>query len=275
MAGDTRKASGTAPAPMPERAEDVAALIEGSELAVFLDYDGTLTPIVDRPDLAVLSDPMRASVRRLAGLCTVAIVSGRDREDVAGLVGLDDLAYAGSHGFDISGPGGLRIEHQEGAAFSEAVDRAARRLENALRDIEGALVEPKRFAVAVHYRQVAADDVPAVERAVADVLEAVPELRRTEGKKVFELRPRFDWDKGRAVLWLIEALGLGRPEVLPIYLGDDTTDEDAFRALAGRGLGILVGPPEGETAADWTLKDPAAVGRFLDALADTLEHRGR
>lgn len=255
------------------RDADVAELIKEQTPAVFLDYDGTLTPIVARPDLAILSNQMRAAVRRLAGLCTVAVVSGRDRADVERLVGIRDLVYAGSHGFDIAGPGGLRIEHEEGSTFSAAVGRASTMLQEGLAPVAGALVEPKRFAVAVHYRQVADSDLPALEAAVDRVLEAVPELRKTHGKKVFELRPRFDWDKGKAVLWLLDALRLDRPEILPVYLGDDTTDEDAFRALDGRGVGIFIGEPGAESAAAYRLDDPEAVGRFLDALAAALERR--
>jgi trehalose-phosphatase len=255
----------------PVRDEEIARLVENRRPALFLDYDGTLTPIVARPDLAIMSDEMRAAVRRLAELCTVAIVSGRDRADVERLVGLGGLVYAGSHGFDIAGPGGLRIEHEQGAVFAEAVERASAMLQEALASIPGALVEPKRFAVAVHYRQVADADLPPVEAAVDRVLADVPELRKTPGKKVFELRPSFDWDKGQAVLWLIGALNLDRPEVLPFYLGDDTTDEDAFRALAGRGIGIFVGGPETDTAAAWRLDDPHDVGRFLGALSEILE----
>ncbi len=271
--GELSVAGPEAPAPMPQDADAIARLIAGRRPALFLDYDGTLTPIVARPEMAILSDKMRASVRRLAGLCPVAVVSGRDRADVERLVGLDGLVYAGSHGFDIAGPDGLRIEHEAGAEFSAAAARAAGILQDALASVEGALVEPKRFAVAVHYRQVADADLPVLEAAVERALEDVPELRKTQGKKVFELRPRFEWDKGKAVLWLLEALDLDGPEVLPFYLGDDTTDEDAFRALAGRGVGILVGAPEGPTSAAWGLADPAEVGRFLDTLADTLEHR--
>lgn len=151
----------------------------------------------------------------------------------------------------------------------EPPERCARRWHRS----GGALVEPKRFAVAVHYREVSTEDLPAVEAAVGRVLEAVPELRRTHGKKVFELRPRLDWDKGKAVLWLLEALDLNRPEVLPFYLGDDTTDEDAFRALAGRGVGIFVGHPDTETAAAHRLHDVDAVRRFLDAMSQALEQR--
>lgn len=253
--------------------EQITGQIEGRTAAVFLDYDGTLTPIVARPELAILSEEMRAAVRRLARLCTVAVISGRDREDVERLVGLEQLVYAGSHGFDIAGPGELIIEHDEGATFSAAVERAAGTLREALAPIGGALVEPKRFAVAVHYCEVSTADLPAVEAAVGRVLEAVPELRRTHGKKVFELRPRLDWDKGKAVLWLLEALDLNRPAVLPFYLGDDETDEDAFRALAGRGVGIFVGHPDTETAAAHRLDDVDAVRRFLDAMSQALEQR--
>ncbi|MGE0333942.1 MAG: trehalose-phosphatase [Gammaproteobacteria bacterium] len=250
---------------------EIERALNGRRPAVFLDYDGTLTPIVERPDLAVLSAEMRATVRDLADACTVAIVSGRDRADVQRLVGLDGLVYAGSHGFDIGGPEGLHIQHEEGAAFAVVVGNAADRLKQALAPVAGALVEPKRFAVAVHYRQVAPELVPAVEAAVDAVLDEVPQLRKTFGKKVFELRPRLDWDKGKAVLWLLQALGLGGPEVLPFYLGDDTTDEDAFAVLEGSGVGILVGCPSRETAAHYVLDRPADVGRFLSRFAATLK----
>jgi len=112
-----------------------------------------------------------------------------------------------------------------------------------------------------------------VEAAVDQLLAETPDLRKTLGKKVFELRPRFDWDKGKAVSWLLEALGLHGPEVLPFYLGDDTTDEDAFVALTERGIGILVGSSARETAARYVLDRPADVQRFLRKLAGTLEDR--
>ena len=249
----------------------IVARLAGKRPSVFLDYDGTLTPIVARPDLAVLSDAMRDILRGLAARCSVAVVSGRDLDDVRNLVKLDDIVYAGSHGFDIAGPGGLRIQHDEGAAFTAAVERATEQLRPAVASIDGALVEPKRFAVAVHYRQVRPDAVPAVEAAVDRVLAAVPELHKTHGKMVFELRPRFDWDKGKAVLWLLSALKQDDADTLPFYIGDDLTDEDAFRALADRGITIYVGHPE-HTAAHYTLEDPDRVGAFLTRLTQTLDH---
>jgi len=248
---------------------EIQARLTGRRASVFLDYDGTLTPIVARPDLAILPQGMRVILRGLAAKCSVAVVSGRDLADVRRLVGLDDIVYAGSHGFDISGPGGLAVQHKESAAFSEAVRRAAETLAAAVEPIEGALVEPKRFAVAVHYRQVAEKDLPAVEAAVDTALASVPELRKTYGKKVFELRPRFDWDKGKAVRWLMEALGQTGDNVVPFYLGDDLTDEDAFAALADDGVTIYVGAPH-RTAARYLLDDTDQVGTFLTELTRVL-----
>ncbi len=249
--------------------DEITARLAGKRASVFLDYDGTLTPIVARPDLAVLSDRMRTVVGNLAARCSVAVVSGRDLADVRKLVGLDNLVYAGSHGFDIAGPNNLRIEHEQGEAFAAAVSRVAGRLQPELADIKGALVEPKRFAVAVHYRQVADDQVAKVEAIVDRVLAGEADLRKAGGKMVFELRPRFDWDKGKAVLWLLRALGQTGDDVLPFYLGDDLTDEDAFRALAASGVTVLVGQAE-RTAARYVLDDTDQVGLFLTNLTQVL-----
>ena len=200
------------------------------------------------------------------------MVSGRDRAVVEQFVQLDQFVYAGSHGFDIRGPGFYR-EHEGGAASLADLDAAEKRLDERLASVGGALVERKRFAGAVHYRNAADADAPTVEAAVDEVHAALPKLRKRGGKKVFELLPDIPWDKGGAVLWLLEMLDLDRPDVLPIYLGDDLTDEDAFRAMAGRGLGIIVGGHAPTTAATMMLRDPDEVQRFLKKLADLL--RGR
>lgn len=244
--------------------------------AVFLDYDGTLTPIVDRPELAVLDDAMRHTLERLAKRCTVAIVSGRDRTNVAELVGIDNLVYAGSHGFDIAGPDGLQMQHERAEEFLPVLDKAELQLQAHLAEVPGVLVERKRFALAIHYRLVAKKDMRRVEAAVDSVTGEHPQLRRTGGKKIFELRPQLPWDKGKAVIWLLEALGLEEKEaVVPIYIGDDETDEDAFAALRERGgLGLFVGGASQTTAtaASYFLSDPNAVGCFLSQIADLLEN---
>jgi trehalose-phosphatase len=245
------------------------ARLRGRRPAVFLDYDGTLTPIVARPEDAVMSEQMRECVRRLARCCPVAIVSGRDRKVVEEFVQLKELQYAGSHGFDISGPLAT-MQHERARKALPDLDDAEGALERLLKEIPGAQLERKKFAIAAHYRNAAPEDAPRAEAAVDEVLQAHPSLRKRGGKKVFELQPDVDWDKGKAVLWLLGAMGLDEADVLPIYVGDDLTDEDAFKALKGRGIGVRVGPVTDETSADFLLKDTEEVRRFLEVLAERL-----
>ena len=249
------------------RFDDFAARLNGRRPAVFLDYDGTLTPIVARPDMAILDDGIRATIRRLASLCPVAVVSGRDLDDVARLVGLEELVYAGSHGFDIRGP---NLRTQIGVEFLPELDSAESELKAALTAVPGALVERKRFAIAVHTRLVDPAAKSWVGDQVAGAARRGSRLRLTGGKEIFELRPAIPWDKGRAVLALLDTLGLAGEDSAPLYLGDDETDEDAFRALAGRGDGIRVMDPPSSTAANWSLRDTDEAGTFLAKLADWL-----
>jgi trehalose-phosphatase len=270
------------------------AELAGRRPAFFLDYDGPLPPIVERPELARLPLATREVLRRLAARHPTVVVSGRGREDVERLVALPELAYAGSHGFDIAGPsstgaaepaeggpGGAPLRLEAAAEAEPAVAALSRALEAELAGVPGAQVEPKRFSVAVHYRRLDPERLPAVEAVVDRLLAAHPGLRKTHGKLVWELRPDLDWDKGRAVLWILAALGLDRPDVVPVYLGDDLTDEDAFRALgepprqsggappgARIGIGILVAEEPRETAARFVLRDPDEVRSFLEGFVE-------
>ena len=247
-----------------EHVQEIAGAGDRS-LAIFLDYDGTLTPIVSHPEKAFLSDSTRQTLRALAMQAPVAILSGRELEDVRKRVAIDAIVYAGSHGFDIAGP--RRLRRQEAIEFLPALDVAEKELREKLAGIAGALIERKRFSIAAHYRKVNESNFSKLERAVSEVAVRHRELRRMEGKKVYELLPCTDWDKGKAVLWLLENLGLEHGKVRPIYIGDDRTDEDAFRALGQCGAGILVSEQPRPTAASYSLKDPTEVERFLRELA--------
>jgi trehalose-phosphatase len=255
---------------IPSALEHVQEIAGGTGRAVvFLDYDGTLTPIVSQPEDAWLSDSMRQTLRELAARAPVAaILTGRDLDDVRRRVNIDSIVYAGSHGFDIAGPHGLC--RQMATEFLSNLDTAEKELHEALDGISGARVERKRFSIAAHYRNVNENDVPKVEQAVGEVATRHRKLRRINGKKVYELLPDVAWDKGKAVLWLLETLGLERGNIRPIYIGDDRTDEDVFRALQQRGIGILVSEQSQPTAADYSLKNPVEVERFLRALTATL-----
>ena len=252
----------------------IAPRLAGRRPAVFLDYDGVLTPIVERPEDAVMSESMRATVRSLAQRVPVCVVSGRDREVVQRLMGVDDLVVAGSHGFDIWSPTAGTIPHAAASGFDELIDTVTRRLRTETEGIPGVQIEPKKASVAVHYRRAAPADRDRVAAIVRQMLTDHPdELKVTPGKMVYELQPKIDWNKGRAVLHLMDVLGLDSDDVVPLYLGDDITDEDAFRALPERGVGILVARPDDPevagrtTAADCALASPEEVEQFLSRLA--------
>jgi trehalose 6-phosphate phosphatase len=256
-----------------EDGDQLASDLAGRWPAVFLDYDGTLTPIVDRPEDALISESMRDAVRELAGRCPVCVVSGRDRRVVQELMGVDDLIVAGSHGFDIWSPAGGEIQREEGEGFGGLLEGVQARLREELGAIDGALVEPKKSSVAAHYRLVPEDQRPRVGQAVEEILAEHPdELKVTPGKMVYEIQPNIDWDKGKAVLYLLGALDLDRDDVVPMYLGDDITDEHAFEALETRGIGIFVGhaddPEVGgrTTTADYVLHTFEEVEWFLHTL---------
>jgi len=254
--------------------EVIGKRIEGKSIAVFVDYDGTLTPIVDDPTKANLDEAMRATVSELARKVTVAIVSGRDLKDLRKRVGLDFVFMAGSHGFEVSGPEGWRETLEKGTEYLPDLSDAEGALKERLKVIEGAAVERKRFSIAVHYRRVRDEDVGRVKDSVDQVLAQQPCLHKGEGKRVFRLQPRIDWDKGKALGWILDQLDLNHGDVVPMYIGDDVTDEDAFRALSGRGIAIVVRDGDRRTAADYALESPADVCRFLQMLI-TLGPRSR
>lgn len=250
---------------------ELAARLEGKRLAVFLDFDGTLAPVVDRPDMAALSDSMRRTVGTLAERCPVIVISGRDRKDVHERVGLDNLVYAGSHGFDIAWPDNGTEPRADCTKYRDLLEEVGEALERKLASVEGVIIEPKSCSVAVHYRLTNEAGAVAVKAAVEGLLANHPRLRGVSGKKVYEILPGLDWDKGKAVLWMLKALDLDGPDVMPVYVGDDITDEDAFNALEGRGICVYVSdgvdggaPP----AADYCVKDPDEVEILLTFLAD-------
>jgi len=247
---------------------DVERRLDGRLPAVFLDYDGTLTPIVARPDLAHLPPKTRTTLETLSRRCPTAIVSGRDLDDVGSMMGIDTLWFAGSHGFDLLSPDGSRHEYEGGAHAPPQLDEAEGELAEAIRDVPHAWIERKKFAIAVHYRQSPDEYVPRLKAAVRDVAQHHDALRMAGGKKIFELRPDIPWDKGRALRWILQAVAADHPDVIAVYLGDDETDEDAFREVRERGLGIVVGEGDRSTAAHHRLHDPTEVERFLARLVD-------
>ncbi|ESR34915.1 hypothetical protein CICLE_v10005151mg [Citrus x clementina] len=266
--------------------EQILKSAKGKRIALFLDYDGTLSPIVDNPDCAFMSDAMRAVVKNVAKYFPTAIISGRSRDKVYEFVGLAELYYAGSHGMDIMGPVRQSIPNdnadtiqstgkqgkevnlfQPAREFLPMIDAVFHSLMENTKEINGVKVENNKFCVSVHYRNVDEKYWATVVQRVHEILKQYPtRLRLTHGRKVLEVRPVIDWDKGKAVMFLLESLGLNNCEdVLPIYVGDDRTDEDAFKELreGNHGYGILVSSVPKESKAFYSLRDPSEVMEFL------------
>ncbi|KAA8522262.1 hypothetical protein F0562_012935 [Nyssa sinensis] len=268
--------------------EQITNYGKNKKIVMFLDYDGTLSPIVDDPDRAFMSDDMRSTVRNVAKYFPTTIISGRSRDKVYELVGLTELYYAGSHGMDIMFPVSdmISTDHsnsirstdqqvkevnlfQPASEYLPMIDEVFRTLVENTRDIKGAKVENHKCCASVHYRNVEEKSWPTIAQCVHDILKDYPRLRLTHGRKVLEVRPVIDWDKGKAVEFLLKSLGLSNSDdVLPIYIGDDRTDEDAFKVLreGKRGYGILVSSVPKETNAFFSLRDPSEVKEFLESL---------
>jgi trehalose-phosphatase len=253
---------------------DIRRQISGRKVALFLDLDGTLAPIAARPDLVEVPAESRRVLESLARVCPVAVVSGRGLDDLRDKVEVRAAYYVADHGFQVRGPVRNRLELEVGREYRPQLEQAAAALRRDLAGIEGALVEEKGLSLSVHYRLVPESRHAAVFRVVADVAERFPVLRVTEGKLVYEFRPPGDWNKGRALLWLMEQLGLRRDapgaESFPVALGDDLTDEDMFAAVEGWGIGVIVGEPGRATRASYQVADHLHAARLLEALLGIL-----
>jgi trehalose 6-phosphate phosphatase len=230
-----------------------------------LDYDGTLVPLAARPEEARPTPDLCLLLSRLAQIPSVEVVimSGRPLADLCSLVPVPGIAYVGTHGLEIRTATGKTRSLMSAGAFTAVMARLRRDIEAIVSDRPGFLVEDKRHALALHYRLAQAEDS---EWKVAQFLAAVRAyqgrgvaLEVLHGKKVVEVRP-VGVNKGKAVQSLLEHRDNA---ILPLYVGDDTTDEDAFRILNDRGLTILVADPPRRTAAHYYLKDPDEVFEFL------------
>jgi alpha,alpha-trehalase len=256
----------------------VKELVANRRPVVFLDFDGTLSDITAHPDSATLVDGADEALRALAAQCPVAVVSGRDLADVRERVKVDGVWYAGGHGLELIAPDGTRHENAAAAGLIDSVAHAARRLAEMLGGVSGIALEHKRFAVAIHYRNADPKDVDRVF-AMARELGRAQGLRITPGRKVIQLRPDITWDKGTTFNWLLQHIvgtdGADVGAVLPIYIGDDITDEDAFDAVQFDGVGIVVRHDEDgdrPSAALFSLESPSAVADFVRQLANDLEN---
>ncbi|WZZ38020.1 hypothetical protein YC2023_034279 [Brassica napus] len=252
-----------------EMFEKITEASGGKQIVIFLDYDGTLSPIVDDPDRAFMSSKMRRTVKKLAKCFPTAIVTGRCLDKVYNFVKLAELYYAGSHGMDIKGPAKGFSRHkrvkqsllyQPASAYLPMIDEVYRQLLEKTKSTPGVIVENNKFCASVHFRCVDEKKWSELVLEVRSVLKEYPRLKLNQGRKVFEIRPMIEWDKGKALEFLLESLGFGNSNnVFPVYIGDDRTDEDAFKMLRdrGEGCGVLVSKFPKDTDASYYLQDPS------------------
>ncbi len=238
------------------------------KLLLLLDYDGTITPIVLRPEHAVLSDKMRNTIKLLSQFCSLAIVSGRDLSDIKSLVNLKNIVYAGSHGFDIEGPDNLKMQPQAAIDSLPLLNKVETEARLKLSEISGTIVERKKFMITVHYRLVTQNDIDLVKNIVQTISARYSTLSMIYGKKVIELRPNIPWDKGKAVSYIANFFFKEKKHIVPLYLGDDLTDEDAFREVKGWGAGIIIGNHGQKSIADYRLDNTDETLLFLSKLLE-------
>jgi len=237
------------------------------------DYDGTLTPIVSRPEEALLSAGVRDTLQALSIRpdFSVGVISGRSLDAIRGMVGLGSIYYAGNHGLEIEGPGLSFVSREAGEARA-AIREIVELLTAGLGGIEGIIVEDKGLSLSVHYRLVREDEVARVAgifQQITAPLLGEGKIRTTSGKKVWEVRPPVDWHKGKAVEVVTRELKvlLKLERLVTIYLGDDTTDEDAFRVVRRpQGWSIYVGGNSPASSAEYFLNSTAEVEDFLTRL---------
>jgi len=254
------------------RPEVKTRIDRASGLLLFLDFDGTLAPIVAQPSLAELPDPTLEVLNELAALpaITISIVSGRSLGDLKRRVGIPGLIYAGNHGLEIEGRG-LAFEHPAALELSAAVRDITGWISARAGALEGIEIESKGLTTSVHYRQASRPIQVAVEGLLRKFVPPDdPRIEVREGKMVHEIRPRVPWDKGHAVVWIRDRLG--QDGALPIVVGDDMTDENAFTAFDDS-ITICVDPRR-PTAASYLLESPDDVREFLAWLARVWASRG-
>jgi trehalose 6-phosphate phosphatase len=244
-------------------------LVEADELVLCIDFDGTLAPIVERPDEAAIRSENRELLRRLTEhrAVTVAVVSGRQLADVRERVGLEAPTYAGNHGLELDAGGGDDV-HPDAAACEPSLERVCSTLDDAFGDDPDVAVEEKGPTATVHYRRAPPERAAEVREAVTEAVEQFGDdrLEVHDDREVVEIRPDVDWDKG----YVASLLAWDSPARLPVFVGDGQTDEAGFREVRDDGVAIRVGDPDGrETRATEHVADPVEVTSMLRWFVET------
>lgn len=253
--------------------------LDGVPLVLTLDIDGTIAPIAPTPEQAIVPIETRDAIRRLVRMrdVHVALVTGRSVSDAHRMIMVEGAWVLGNHGLEISGPDLPPTAAPAAQPFQETMVKARAMLAPLVRATAGAFVEDKRLTLSVHYRLARPDQAKALVALAHDVARVLG-LRATDGRRVVDLRPLVDIDKGTAVLDFADRVGALVETASLLCAGDDTTDEDAFVALTTRAPRAVTVRVEGEddeqrtdTAAEFRIAGPAELGRLLRLLLERRE----
>ena len=247
--------------------------LKGRFIFLFLDYDGTISPIAGMPYKAVISKKTKELLKRLSvhPRRKVAIISGRALQDIQNKIGLKHVIYAGNHGLEIKSPN-INFQYPLTPGHRSVIRNINRGLKHGLRGLKGVLIENKTICLSLHYRLAKKKDIPLIKAIFKEATFPYivsEKVKISSGKKLLEVRPPVNWNKGSVVksLLAIQKDFLKSKSINPIYIGDDSTDEDAFKALRKKGITIFIGKP-GSSLAKYYLKNTSEVIKFLKLIAE-------
>ncbi len=245
-------------------------ILNKAPVLLLLDFDGTLSHLVDDPDDACLHEDIKKTLRELAQ-CSLylGVVTGRSIQDIRKRIRLKNILYSGDHGFEIKGKE-VSFQFPLPSDYKKAIQEILIQIRKQLLTIPGVILQQKKYSTSIHYRMVDSSNLTSFKKKVKGILKPYIKSRRLKlftGKKVYEIKPPVDWDKGKAIEKIAEELK-SRNLLLdhkPVYIGDDVTDEDAFRSVNKLGgVSIRVGKTK-KSKAKFYLKNIQDVLNFLRA----------
>ncbi len=247
--------------------------LRDKHIFIFFDYDGTLTPIVETPDKAILSETARKLLLKMSrnSRLKLAFISGRSLKDIKNRIKIKNGIYSGNHGLEIEGPN-IKFKPLVSPRYQMIIRYIKEALNKKVSSISGAFIEDKGVSLSLHYRLVPRGKWALLRNIFNEVVN--PYLVRgkisiKKGKMVLEVAPSYKWNKGDTVMWLLKKheFALKRAKFIPIYIGDDLTDESAFKALKNKGLTICVGKTK-LSEARYYLKNPGETAEFLERVLE-------
>ncbi|GLI52460.1 trehalose-phosphatase [Thermodesulfovibrio yellowstonii] len=242
-------------------------LIKKKKIFILFDFDGTLVPLMKNPDDCYLPDHIKEDFNQIKKKAKIGIISGRDLEDLKKRISVEGIYYSGSHGLQIEGPD-IKYINSDAERLKSVLDEVYTKVKNLSYKISGTIVERKSLSFALHYRQVDVKLRRELKNLFFGVLSSFGDrnIKILKGKMVFEVLPAIDWNKGKTVSFILEKSGRKN---LPIFVGDDITDETVFKEIKDEGLTVRIGYSK-KTLAKYFLKNQSEVYKFLKNIREAL-----